>query len=187
MQLRQLGFVFLDRRLDRLAVVLVALLLRPEIVEHHHILDNVARVQHDISRYFDQREANDDGEDELVISGIDVPQFAVAPERGSYTSFGINDNRALASVVHELWHSVFGPSDHYGKEADGSSKSYLNIWCVMDTSGDFRNADDFYGPQNMPGYTNLESNIVRALEIKETRALAIDSAARRVMSLLCYA
>ena len=57
----------------------------------------------------------------------------------------------------------------------------------MDTSGDFRNADDFYGPQNMPGYTNLESNIVRALEIKETRALAIDSAARRVMSLLCYA
>ena len=120
--------------------------------------------------------------DALVISGVDVPQFAVAPERGTYTSLGINDNVALVEVVHELGHSVFGASDHYGEEADGSYKSYLDGWCVMDASGYFRNADGFYGPQNMAGYTKLETNIVRALEIKETGALAIDSAARSVVN-----
>jgi M6 family metalloprotease-like protein len=120
--------------------------------------------------------------DALVISGVDVPQFAVAPERGTYTSLGINDNVALVEVVHELGHSVFGASDHYGEEDNGSFKSYLDGWCVMDTSGYFRNADGFYGPQNMAGYTKLETNIVRALEIEETGSIAITAAARSVVN-----
>ena len=119
--------------------------------------------------------------DALVIGGIDVPNFAVSPERGFYSSSGIEDNKAIASAVHELGHSIFGASDHYGEEQDSSFENYLNGWGIMDTSGYYR-ADGHYGPQNMAGYTKLETNIVRSVEIEETGSIAITAAARSVVN-----
>jgi len=119
-----------------------------------------------------------DDEDLLILDGIKVPNYAVQPERGILSASGYKDTFAIATLIHELGHAVFGVSDHYG-EYDNSDEftEYLGDWCLLSDTGLRRPSDNQIGPQYFSGYTKLETNLIKAQAIEDSQVIGLDSAA----------